>query len=32
MNEKDLNTVEQVQQFLVGTQLIAFQIKDRYCL
>ena len=28
MNEKDLKTVEQVQQFLVGTQLIAFQIKD----
>ena len=28
MNEKDLNTVEQVQQFLVGTQLVAFQISD----
>ena len=28
MNEKDLKTVEQVQQFLVGTQLIAFQILD----
>ena len=28
MNEQDLKTVEQVQQFLVGTQLIAFQIKD----
>ena len=30
LNEKDLNTVDQVQQFLIGTQLIAFQIKDRY--
>ncbi len=28
MNEKDLNTVDQVQQFLIGTQLIAFQILD----
>ncbi len=28
MNEKDLKTVEQVQQFLVGTQLVAFQILD----
>ena len=27
LNEKDLNTVEQVPQFLVGTPLIAFQIK-----
>ena len=32
LNEKDLNTVDQVQQFLIGTQLIAFQIKDRYRL
>ena len=28
MNEQDLKTVEQVQQFLVGTQLVAFQISD----
>ena len=28
MNEKDLNTVDQVQQFLIGTQLIAFQVLD----
>ena len=28
MNEQDLKTVEQVQQFLVGTQLVAFQILD----
>ena len=28
MNEKDLNTVDQVQQFLIGTQLIAFQGLD----
>lgn len=32
LNEKDHNTVDQVQQFLIGTQLIAFQIKDRYRL
>ena len=31
MNEKDLNTVDQVQQFLIGTQLIAFQISDSDC-
>ena len=31
MNEKDLNTVEQVQQFLVGTQLVAFQTRDSDC-